>query len=68
MGSFKDIELVEAKRAIESTISKCEKALPKLKDKSAQQTLMKRRIKAFSISVELIERELSQSEQTKAIS
>ena len=58
MRSFTRIELEEAKRAIDSTISKCEKALPKLKDKSAQQTLLNRRIEALLISSELIDREL----------
>ena len=51
-------ELEEALRAIISTINKCEKVLPKLKENSAQQTLLKRRIKALQISVDLIEREL----------
>jgi ribosomal protein L7/L12 len=31
MRSFTKLELKEAKRAIDSTIGKCEKALPKLK-------------------------------------
>ena len=52
-------ELQEALSAIISTISKCEKVMPKLKENSAQQTLLKRRIKALQISVDLIERELS---------
>ena len=51
-------ELTEAIRAIESTIGKCEKALPKLRDGSSQQTLMVRRINAFKIAVDLISREL----------
>lgn len=52
-------ELEEAHSAIVSTINKCEKVLPKLKKNSSQQTLLKRRIKALQISVDLIERELS---------
>jgi hypothetical protein len=52
-------ELKEALTAINSTISKCEKVMPKLKPNSAQQTLLSRRIKALNISAELIERELS---------
>lgn len=59
MRSFTKFELEEAKRSIISTIGKCEKALPKLKDKSAQQTLLIRRIEALVISSELIDRELS---------
>lgn len=59
MNSYTKEELQEAIRAIISTISKCEKTLPKLKENSAQQTLLSRRIKAFKISVDLIERELS---------
>lgn len=57
--SYNKIELEEAKRAIISTIHKCEKALPKLKESSAQQTLLKRRIGALRIAVELIEKELA---------
>ena len=52
-------ELEEALRAIISTINKCEKIVPKLKENSTQQTLLKRRIKALQISVDLIKRELS---------
>lgn len=44
--------------AIDSTLSKCEKAVVKLKDNSVQQTLMFRRIAAFRISAELIQKEL----------
>ncbi|HEX8378193.1 MAG TPA: hypothetical protein VF602_10255 [Pedobacter sp.] len=62
MRIYTKTELEEAKKAICSTINKCEKALPKLKDKSAQQTLLERRIKAFRISIEIIERELSHLE------
>lgn len=58
MRSFTESELKEAKKAIDSTIKKCEKALPKLKENSAQQTLLERRIAAFNISLELIEKEL----------
>ncbi len=48
-------ELEEAKEALVSTISKCEKSLLKLKDNSSQKTLLTRRIKALCISVDLIE-------------
>lgn len=59
MVSYSKEELEEALKAIVSTINKCEKVLPKLKQSSAQRTLLERRIKALQISVELIERELS---------
>ena len=59
MAAYAKEELEEALGAIISTINKCEKVMPKLKENSAQQTLLKRRIKALRISVELIERELS---------
>lgn len=51
---FTTEELKEADRAITSTISKCEKVLPKLKEGSSQHTLLVRRIKAFTIASSLI--------------
>jgi hypothetical protein len=54
-------DLVEAVRAIESTIGKCEKALLKLREGSSQHTLTKRRIAAFRIAVGLIEREIEKT-------
>ena len=59
MEDFTQEELAEAIRAIVSTISKCEKVLPKLKEGTSQHTLLIRRIKAFRIAAALIERELS---------
>lgn len=56
---FTKEELNEALCAINSTISKCEKVLPKLAPGTSQHTLLIRRIKAFHISVMLINRELS---------
>lgn len=58
MQSFTQHELQEALRAIASTIGKCEKVLPKLKEGSSQHTLLIRRINAFYIASALIEREL----------
>lgn len=52
-------EFEEALRAIDSTIGKCEKVQPKLKQGSSQHTLLVRRIKALKISVALIKRELN---------
>lgn len=53
-------ELQEALRAIASTISKCEKVQPKLKEGTPQHTLLKRRIKALQIASALIQRELGE--------
>ena len=58
MSSFTSEELIEAKKSLDSTLSKCEKAFVKLKENSPQHTLMLRRINALRISVDLIEREL----------
>ena len=51
-------ELIEARRSIDSTLHKCEKALLKLTPGKSQHTLTARRIKAFQIALELIDREL----------
>lgn len=59
-------ELLEAKRQIDSTLHKLRKTACTLEGKEApdryrsQITLAKRRIQAFSIAVQLIERELEQ--------
>jgi hypothetical protein len=58
MDQYTKEELEEALRAIVSTISKCEKVQPKLKEGTAQHTLLIRRIKALNIASELIKREL----------
>lgn len=58
MHNFTKEELEEALRAITSTISKCEKVLPKLKQGTSQHTLLVRRIKALCIASTLIEKEL----------
>ncbi len=58
MGLYSQEELQEALRAIRSTISKCEKALPKLQVGKSQHTLTVRRIQALQIAVSLISREL----------
>jgi phage-related minor tail protein len=61
MPTYAKAELEETLRAIISTINKCKKIMPKLKENSAQNTLLKRRIKALQISVDLINKELSGS-------
>jgi hypothetical protein len=58
MDQFSKEDLEEALRAITSTIGKCEKVLPKLKQGTAQHTLTERRIKALHIAAALIKREL----------
>ena len=50
-------ELAEARRSIDSTLRKCEKALEKLRPGSSSHTLTGRRIRAFRIALELIDRE-----------
>ena len=50
-------ELSEARRAIDSTLHKCEKALEKLRPGSSH-TLTVRRIRAFQIALALIDREM----------
>ena len=62
METFTKDELQEALRAIVSTISKCEKVLPKLKPGTSQHTLLVRRIKALQISTALINKELGSLE------
>lgn len=52
-------ELTEALRALTSTISKCEKVQPKLRVGTSQHTLLVRRIRALTIAVELIQKELT---------
>ncbi len=55
---FSKEDLEEALRAIASTISKCEKVEPKLKQGTSQHTLLTRRIKALHVASTLIQREL----------
>lgn len=58
MENFTKEELEEALCSIVSTVNKCEKVQPKLKQGTSQHTLLTRRIKAFHIASLLIEREL----------
>lgn len=57
---YTDEELAEARRSIDSTLHKCEKALEKLRPGSASHTLTARRIRAFRIALDLIGRELGE--------
>lgn len=58
MKRYTTTELEEALKAIQSTIEKCEKVQPKLREGTSQHTLLVRRIKAFQVASALIEREL----------
>lgn len=63
MKSYSRNELEEAKFAIGSTISKCEKALQKFSEKSPQNTLLTKRIKALVISRDLIDKAILELNQ-----
>jgi len=60
MDSFAKEELQEARRAIASTISKCEKAQLKLREGTPQFSLTRNRINAFRIAVALINERLEE--------
>lgn len=55
MISYTRDELEEARRSIESTLHKCEKAMEKLREGTPQRTLTDRRIRAFRLSLSLID-------------
>ena len=57
-------ELAEARRSIASTLSKCEKALEKLRPGSSSHTLTVRRIRAFQIALALIDREVEHAKDS----
>ena len=57
-------ELAEARRTIDSTLCKCEKALEKLRPGSSSHTLTVQRIRAFQIALELIDREVEQAKDS----
>ncbi len=60
MDNYTKEDLEEALRAIDSTISKCEKVQPKLKQGTSQHTLLIRRIKALRIASSLITKALEE--------
>ena len=64
MKKYSRVELELALQAISSTIGKCEKVQPKLKEGTSQHTLLVRRIKAFQIAAALIERELENQDNS----
>lgn len=57
-------ELAEARQSIASTLSKCEKALEKLRPGSSAHTLTVRRIRAFQIALALIDREMEHAKDS----
>lgn len=61
VSDFTGEELAEALRAIDSTLRKCEKVLPKLREGTSQHTLLVRRIKALRISSALIGEEMERT-------
>lgn len=58
MTKYSKGELEEALEALNSILGKCEKAILKLRENSAQHTLMTRRINAFRIALALVGNEL----------
>lgn len=62
MGNYKPEELIEALRAINSIIHKCEKAQEKFPEGKSQHTLLRNRLKAMYISKALITETLSKVE------
>jgi hypothetical protein len=64
MEGFTDEQLKEAEFALDSTLGKCRKSLPRLKEGTSQHTLLVRRIDALTIAIALIRKEL-QSPDTR---
>ncbi len=59
MSDYTTGELEEALRAVNSIISKCEKAQEKFPEGNSQHTLLKNRLKAMYISKSLLTKEIS---------
>ncbi|RKD33957.1 hypothetical protein [Lacrimispora algidixylanolytica] len=59
MSDYTKGELEEALRAVNSIISKCEKAQEKFPEGNSQHTLLKNRLKAMYISKSLLTNEIS---------
>ena len=62
MADYLKSELEEARRALTSTLQKCEKTQESPKLGASQRTLLERRIKAPQISLTLIEEKLEDGE------
>jgi hypothetical protein len=62
MNTYTKEELMEALRAVDSVIHKCEKAQEKFPEGNSHHTLLRNRLKAMYISKVLIEGELGSNE------
>lgn len=60
MTEYTEADLKEGIYALSSTLSKCEKALIKLKEGSPQHTLTTRRIKALRLAISLMQEKLTE--------
>ncbi|GHC60680.1 hypothetical protein SAMN05421855_10869 [Ulvibacter litoralis] len=58
MENYPKDKLIQATTVIESLLHKCEKSVLKLSDRTSQYTLLKNRIEALKIAIELIENEV----------
>jgi hypothetical protein len=63
MSDFNKKDLEDALRAVNSIISKCEKAQEKFQEGNSQHTLLKNRLKAMYISKSLLIDEISKKNQ-----
>lgn len=63
MTNYTQEELIEALRAIDSIIHKCEKAQEKFPEGNSHHTLLRNRLKAMSISKELITETIAKNSQ-----
>ncbi len=60
MNSYTITELEEGIKALTSLVSKSEKALLSLKEKSSSHTTLTRRIKAFKMALEILTEKLNE--------
>lgn len=67
METYKPEELIEALRAINSIIHKCEKAQEKFPEGNSQHTLLQNRLKAMYISKALIREALSKVDEDSEV-
>lgn len=58
MKNYPKDKLIQATTVIESLLHKCEKSMLKLRYRTSQHTLLKNRIEALKIALELIESEI----------
>ena len=65
MGYHTEEDLIEAQRVIQSLLSKCEKVLEKISQGTSQYTLLKNRIAALRVSLELITKALEEQKRNE---